>query len=78
MGLAQVKVEPLYGRQVNPDEVFETLELQREEGVLTQQVTASSIKYQSSLTHPGYLEQIDPQGNVSVPDWASDLLDDYQ
>jgi hypothetical protein len=42
------------------------LEAQRQAGTLTQTVTSSTIKYQSSLTHPGYLEQIDQNGNVLV------------
>ncbi len=66
MGLTRVKVEPIYGVRINPDDVFKTLDIQREEGVLTQLVTGSSIKYQSSLKHPGYLEKIDQQGKVEV------------
>jgi len=66
MGLTRVKVEPIYGVRINPDDVFKALDIQREEGVLTQLVTGSSIKYQSSLKHPGYLEKIDQQGKVEV------------
>ena len=65
-GLTQVKVEPIYGKPIDPDEVFNLLEAQRQQGSLTQVVTSSAIKYQSSLTHPGYLEQIDQDGNVLV------------
>lgn len=65
-GLTQVKVEPIYGKPIDPDEVFNLLEAQRQQGSLTQVVTSSAIKYQSSLTHPGYLEQIDQDGNISV------------
>ncbi len=65
-GLAKVKVEPIYGKAVDPDEVFNLLEAQREQGALTQTVTSSAIKYQSSLIQPGYLEQIDQEGNVLV------------
>jgi len=66
MGLTRLKVEPIYGVRINPDDVFKALDIQREEGVLTQLVTGSSIKYQSSLKHPGYLEKIDQQGKVEV------------
>jgi len=65
-GLTQVKVEPIYGTPINPDDVFNLLEAQRQQGTLTQAVTSSVIKYQSSLVHPGYLERIDQKGNVSV------------
>ncbi len=65
-GLTQVKVEPIYGKPIDPDDVFNLLEAQREQGTLTQTVTSSAIKYQSSLDHPGYLERIDQKDNVSV------------
>ncbi len=65
-GLAQVKVEPTYGKPINPDDVFNLLEAQRQGGALTQAVTSSTIQYQSSLTQSGYLEQIDQNGNVLV------------
>ena len=65
-GLAQVKVEPIHSKPIDPDEVFSSLESQQKQGILTQAVTNSAIKYQSSLTHPGYLEQIDQDGNVLV------------
>ena len=65
-GLTQVKVEPIYGKPIDPDDVFNLLEAQRQQGTLTQTVTNSTIKYQSSLTQPGYLERIDQNGNVLV------------
>ena len=65
-GLTQVKVEPIYGKPIDPDDVFNLLETQRQQGTLTQAVTGSAIKYQSSLTQPGYLERIDQNGNVLV------------
>jgi len=65
-GLTQVKVEPIYGTPIDPDDVFNSLEVQRQQGTLTKAVTDSTIKYQSSLVHPGYLERIDQKGNVSV------------
>jgi len=65
-GLTQVHVEPIYGKPIDPDDVFNLLEAQRQQGTLTQTVTGSAIKYQSSLTQPGYLERIDQNGNVLV------------
>ena len=65
-GLAQVKVEPIFGKPIDPDEVFNLLEAQRQQGTLTQAVTNSVIKYQSSLTQPGYLERLDQKGNGLV------------
>ncbi len=65
-GLTQVKVEPIYGTPIDPDDVFNSLETQRQQGTLTKVVTDSALKYQSSITQPGYLERIDQKGNVSV------------
>ncbi len=65
-GLAQVKVEPIYGKPVDPDDVFNLLEAKRQQGSLTQEVTFNAVKYQSSLTQPGYLERIDQDGNIEV------------
>ena len=65
-GLTQINVEPIYGKPIDPDDVFKLLEAQRQQGTLTQTVTDSAIKYQSSLTQPGYLERIDQNGNVLV------------
>ncbi len=65
-GLAKVKVEPIHGKPIDPDDVFNLLEAQRQQGTLTQAVTTNAIKYQSSLTQPGYLEQIDQEGKIIV------------
>jgi hypothetical protein len=64
-GLAKIKVEPVHSAPVNPDEVFQALEDERENGALPQTVTNSAIKYQASITHPGYLEQIDQNGKIT-------------
>lgn len=65
-GLTQVKVEPIYGTPIDPDDVFNLLDAQRQQGTLTQAVSDSAIKYQASSTQPGYLERIDQNGNVLV------------
>ena len=64
-GLARLKVEPVYGGPVEPDEVFQSLETKRRHGTLAQVVTGA-VKYQSSFTRPGYLEQIDQDGNITT------------
>jgi len=65
-GLTQVNVEPIYGKPIDPDDVFNLLEAQRQQGILAQTVTGSAFKYQSSLTQPGYLERIEQNGNFLV------------
>lgn len=66
IGLARVKVEPIYGEPVDPDDVFRTMEQQRRNGSLSQAVTNSAVKYQASLSNPGYLERIGQDGKMTV------------
>ncbi|MCF6202822.1 MAG: hypothetical protein L3J59_04005 [Methylococcaceae bacterium] len=49
---------------IDPDAVFQSLENDREEGVLHNTVSNSAIRYQISKKHLGYLEKIDRQGNI--------------
>lgn len=66
-GLATIKVVPIHSDPVDPDEVFRGLEDQRSTyKTLPQTVTNSLVKYQTSLTHPGYLEQIASSGEVKT------------
>ncbi len=65
-GLTVIKTEPVLSTPIDPAIVFQSLEKDREEGVLYDTVTNSTICYQTSKTHLGYLEKIDPQGNVSI------------
>lgn len=65
-GLSRIKVEPVYGMPVDPDEVFETLEKNRKNGTLSKRVITAVIHYQASSKHPGYLERIDQQGNITT------------
>lgn len=63
-GLAKITVEPVTSEPVDPAAVFESLEAERVSGVPSQTVTSSVLKYQVSLAHPGYLEQIHPDGRI--------------
>lgn len=63
-GLTKIKVEPIHSPSIDPADVFNALEQEREKGTLTSTVTQSAIKYQASTTHPGYLERIDANGNT--------------
>ena len=65
-GLAKIKVEPIHNEPVDPGEVFQSLETERASGTLPQTVTSSPIQYQVSVTHPGYLEQINPDGTIKT------------
>lgn len=58
-GLARLKVEPTVAQPIDPDAVFAAVEADRHSGELSRKVTSAAIRYQASITHPGYLEQID-------------------
>jgi len=65
-GLTKIKTEPVYSPNINPNDVFDALERERTDNTLSKQVTESSIRYQASTNHPGYLEQIEANGNITV------------
>jgi len=65
-GLSRLKIEPVIGTPVDPEEIFETLDHQRDNGTLQHSVTNSQVRYQVSLTHPGLLERIDQNGKVTT------------
>lgn len=65
-GLARVRVEPVVGRPLNPDAVFQGLEQQRCNGALPDAVSRSHVRYQASSTHPGLLERLDVDGAITL------------
>ncbi len=65
-GLTMIKTEPVLSAPIDPDTVFQSLENDRKEDILHNTVSNSVIRYQTSKKHLGYLEKIDPQGNVEI------------
>jgi hypothetical protein len=65
-GLTRLTVEPVIAGPVDPDEVFEDLDEQRENGTLQQNVTTSPVRYQVSQRLPGLLDRIDQYGDVTT------------
>ena len=61
-GLVKVNLEPVVGAAADPDEVFESLERDRNSGRLAAEVTGASIYYEASRTHPGYLDRVGENG----------------
>lgn len=70
-GLAKLKVVPTVGQPVDPKSVFAAVEKKRQLGTLAQEVTSAKITYQAALSHPGYLEQVDDQGNRTVGSFSN-------
>lgn len=71
-GLATIKIEPIKGKPVNPDDVFNTLSAKRSSGDLSKIVANSqtTTKYQASKTHYGKLERIDPDGTITIGQYS--------
>lgn len=65
-GLTVIKTEPVISSPIDPDNVFQSLETDRKSGILKNTVTNSALSYQASTKHQGYLEQIDPSGNITT------------
>ena len=65
-GLTKIKTEPVYSPNINPSDVFDALERERTDNTLSNRVTKSTVRYQASINHPGYLEQIAANGNITV------------
>lgn len=65
-GLARITIEPITSEPVDPIGIFQSLEDDRASSMLPQMVTGNVLKYQASLAHPGYLEQIHPDGRIQT------------
>ena len=73
-GASRLSVEPVVTPPVNPDDVFSDLERDRESGVLPTLVTSANVRYQSCVSHPGKLEQISADGNVTVGQFSNGIF----
>jgi len=73
-GLTVLKTEPVASAPVDPDAVFQSLEQDRKTGKLQSIVTSSAVRYQASIKHPGYLERIDPNGNITTGQFEHGLF----
>ncbi len=62
-GQARIHVESIQATPVDPKQVFDELEQARKAGTLSQSVSTAALRYQVSEDHPGYLDQIDIDGN---------------
>jgi len=51
---------------IDPQQVFDELEQARKSGKLSESVSTSAIRYQVSEDYPGYLKQVDMDGNKTI------------
>tara|TARA_B100000676_G_C17902339_1_gene745306 strand:+ start:125 stop:526 length:402 start_codon:yes stop_codon:yes gene_type:complete len=69
-GLAELRIEHTESSPLDPDAVFAALDNARSSGTLTQAVSSDSLRYQASVTKPGYLEACYPDGRVETGRFA--------
>ena len=73
-GLARLKIEPTVAQPIDPEDIFAAVEADRRSGELPKKVTTAPIRYQASLKHPGYLEQIDENDVRTVGSFHSGIF----
>lgn len=65
-GALVLDVKPVKVERVNPDDVFSQIESSRAAGTLNQFIKRDKPVYQASASNPGMLEQILPDGTVTI------------
>ena len=65
-GLLRLKLEQVNAPPLSADLVFGNLDMKRSTGELKSEVSQHKVRYQTSTTHPGMLEQIDVKGKIRL------------
>lgn len=65
-GLLAIKFEEPKPVTVDSGALFGELDQKRSSGALQHAIASHSVRYQSSVSHPGCLEQVNPDGSVVV------------
>lgn len=58
-GIKKLVIEPVISERVDPKDVFNSLEIKRKSGRLAEEVTSSTVYYEPSLSHSGFLDKVD-------------------
>ena len=74
-GLAALKVVPVAGVVVDPEQAFAVLENGRRSGRLNLAVSGSSLRYQASPAKPGWLEKISPDGKRTLGNFQNGVFE---
>ena len=62
-GFAEVTITPSPSKPISPSTVFNKLDQDRKQGVLSQKVTLAKVRYEASKSQPGLLDQIELDGS---------------
>lgn len=73
-GLAELKVEKINARPINPTDIFAKLDLKRDSGELAKSITTTKVRFQASKEYPGLLEKIDETGVVTLGTFKNGLF----
>ena len=65
-GLATLRVERSTPSPVDPDAVFTSLNRARASGAISEAIASGGVRYQASVSRPGYLEACHPDGRTEV------------
>lgn len=73
-GLAVLRVEHAVTSPVDPDEVFKVHDRECRSRALAEAIASGSVRYQASLSKPGYLEACYPDGHIEVGHFTDGLF----
>lgn len=73
-GLAVLRIEHVVTSPVDPDDVFEVHDRELKSGALSEAIASGSVRYQASLSKPGYLEACYPDGHIKVGRFTDGLF----
>lgn len=73
-GLAKINIEDTVNTAIDPDEIFQNLNRQRESGDLSRKVTQASVSYQASQSFEGQLECIDQEGKITIGQFENGIF----
>jgi len=65
-GISKLSITPISDISVNAESIFKQLEVDRASGLLKKQVSNNQVRYQVCESHPQYLEQINPDGSITI------------
>lgn len=65
-GLAQLKIEKSRPVSIDPTSLFAEVKQKRQSGTLEKAIGHKKLRYQASITQPGFLEQVATDGSVTV------------
>ena len=65
-GLVHLRVETVVSTPITSEDVFNALESDRSHRVLSDRVSSAKTIYQACQSAPGFLEQIQPDGTVTI------------